>query len=81
MIESAVKIQAQYRKLLVCGEEATLSGAYERLWAPEESERTVNMILFAPSLLNHDEMCIKSVLEAANRKLFSSICITFAQVT
>jgi len=71
VIESAVKIQAQYRKLLVCGEETTLSGAYERLWAPEESERTVNMILFAPSLLNHDEVCIKSVLEAASHIFFN----------
>lgn len=71
VIESAVKIQAQYRKVLVCGEETNLSAAYERLWAPEESERTVNMILFAPSLLNHDELCIKYVLEAASHIFFN----------
>jgi uncharacterized protein (DUF1778 family) len=71
VIESAVKRQAQYRKVLVCGEETTLSAAYERLWAPEESERTVNMILFAPSLLSHEELCIKNVLEAASHIFFN----------
>jgi len=71
VIESAVKTQAHHRKVLFCNEERGLSEVYERLWSPEESERTVNMILFAPALLNHDELCIKSVLDAANHIFFN----------
>lgn len=63
VIESAVKVHAHHRKITLSGEESTLSYAADVLWSPEEHERIVNMMFFAPSLLSHEELCIKSVIQ------------------
>lgn len=65
VIESAVKVHAHHRKVSLSGLESTLSHAADVLWSPEEHERIVNMMFFAPSLLSHEELCIKSVIQDA----------------
>lgn len=76
VIESAVKLQAQHRKVSLCGEESTLGMATELLWAPEESERLVNMMLYAPGLLSHEELCIKTVMNASEFIFFNMHPVT-----
>lgn len=71
VIESAVKMQAHHRTVALAGNDTTLVVAADYLWAPEESERVVSMVLFAPGLLNHEELCIKSVLDGASHIFFN----------
>ena len=71
VVESAVKMQAHHRSVALAGNDTTLAVAADYLWTPEESERIVNMVLFAPALLNHEELCIKSVLDGANHIFFN----------
>lgn len=71
VIESAVKVHAHHRKISLCGEDVSLSIAAELIWAPEESERIINMMLFAPALLSHEEICIKAVIQASSDIFFN----------
>jgi hypothetical protein len=71
VIESAVRVHAHHRKVSLCGKEASLSVAGELIWAPEESERIVNMMFYAPALLSHEELCIKSVIEASDEIFYN----------
>lgn len=71
VIESAVSRLAHDRKVGLAGSELSLAYASERIWSPIESDRVVNMAMFAPSLLNHEEGCIRAVLEGANHIFFT----------
>lgn len=71
MIESAVSRLAHDRKVVLASAEQSLVYASERIWSPIESDRVVNMAMFTPSLLNHEEGCIRSVLEGANHIFFT----------
>ncbi|WP_426781184.1 hypothetical protein [Pseudomonas syringae] len=71
VIESAVSRLGNERRVKMPWGEASLSVASERLWSPIESDRVVNLALFAPSLLTHEESCIAAVLEAASHIFFN----------
>lgn len=73
VIESAVSRLAHDRKVVLASAEQSLVYASERIWSPIESDRVVNMAMFTPSLLNHEEGCIRSVLEGANHIFFHKI--------
>lgn len=71
VIESSVKVHAHNRKVLLSGVEQSLAYAVDMLWSPEEHERIVNMMFFAPSLLSHEELCIKSVIQSSYDVFFN----------
>lgn len=71
VIESAVSRLAHDRKVGLAGNEQSLAYASERIWSPVESDRVVNMAMFAPSLLNHEEGCIRAILEGASHIFFT----------
>ncbi|WP_421526503.1 hypothetical protein [Pseudomonas yamanorum] len=72
VIESAVSRLGFDRKVPFGEDEISLTGASVRIWSPVESERVVNLALFAPSLLNHEEGCIRAVLEGASDLFFTT---------
>ncbi len=72
VIESAVSRLAHDRRVVMASSELSLAYASERIWSPVESDRVVNMAMFTPSLLNHEEGCIRSVLEGASHIFFTT---------
>lgn len=71
VIESAVSRLGNDRKVKLPGGDISLTAAIERIWSPVESERVVNLALFTPSLLTHEEGCIRAVLEGADHIFFN----------
>ncbi|MCW2098136.1 UNVERIFIED_ORG: hypothetical protein EDF86_1565 [Pseudomonas psychrophila] len=71
VVEAAVSRLGNDRRVKMPGGEIPLASASSLLWSPIESERVVNLALFAPSLLTHEESCIATVLEAAGHIFFN----------
>lgn len=65
VIENAVHMLASQRKVEVGEHEMSLLTAVDFCWSPDECERVVNLIFKLPSLLTHEESCIRSVIFGA----------------
>lgn len=66
VIESSVQMLASHREVDVSGYGMSLWGAIDFCWSPDECERVVNLIFMVPSLLTHEESCIRSIIFGAD---------------
>jgi hypothetical protein len=66
VIENAVHMLASKRTADLRGSETSLLVAIDFCWSPDECERVVNLIFKLPSLLTHEESCIRSVIFGAS---------------
>lgn len=62
VIEGAVHLLSAQRRVSAKDREMSLGAAAEFCWSPDECERIVNLMLFLPQLMTHEESCIHAVI-------------------